>query len=730
MPPTSPSSPSANKPTALARGTASSTTTSKPQNETIQVQPSSPSKPKKKVAVNTGGNPVQKLMHLAIYEYRLASVICFLCFALRTGLILLSSIYYYVVEQFYLEQNFTTLARNNFPLFSLLLMAAFLIFYLFFAVFAVPYYQKSKPAEIYATRFMREHYVKFLPNSFHAGPRPPIWCFHPLLQFLPWMLQNGIHGKYFQPAREVHYVRSFDLENKELDENGEERTEGDGVKRNMAHNLKIVVIPPFAAGTKETGGINTGGAAADRNQHSSSSSRSSRTKPTLTLPDSAPIVFILPGLACDAEDLPGIHQILYANHRGYRVVVLERRGQGQGLLESPRFNIFGDVFDLEIAFNHVVNNVLPDKTVEKFCIGISAGSALLVTAMGKFDRRRRELEAVMQKNAGALQVQPQDVEQRSGLSSLGESRGNKGNTNRSITSFDSAASLVSTATGSSFNSGDVHGSSSASSSTSSSSNISSRSKSQLKMGRGSPAVLIPNETAKNLNFVKPIPPPKFDAGCALYPGFDIAPGGCLTQCSPLFDSILVNGVQSYFLIRNEKILREFDNEAYEEAINANSFEEIVDAMCVFAGYKSGREKFDENENPVRFFPDITETPILTVIGEDDPISNVKNFKTIKRGSLHENFCDEKTKWKIKDSGFGKTNKEHIETSEDVQENPWIVVVAQSGSHCPMLDGMFWPFRKETKGLACWSDKAVFDFFDRRREVLKEEERGRQENAKR
>eukprot|EP00392_Amoebophrya_sp_AT5.2_P001718 g1720.t1 len=111
------------------------------------------------------------------------------------------------------------------------------------------------------------------------------------------------------------------------------------------------------------------------------------------LPDTAPVVFLCPGLACDAADLPGIHTILYAVlARGYRCITMERRGQGATLLESARFNVFGDTEDFEAVYHHVCENLLPDPAVPKFCVGISAGSALVVNGMGQFDRRKAAMQ--------------------------------------------------------------------------------------------------------------------------------------------------------------------------------------------------------------------------------------------------------------------------------------------------------------------------------------------------
>jgi len=216
--------------------------------------------------------------------------------------------------------------------------------------------------------------------------------------------------------------------------------------------------------------------------------------------------------------MPGQHTARYALGRGYRCAIIERRGQWQAL-KAARFNIFGDADDLEAAVKKL-RSLFPSAPL--FLAGISAGSALVVSGLGKFDARRR---------AG-----------------------------------DASA-------------------------------------------------------------------PSFLAAGDLYPGFDIAPGGCMMRVKPPFGSILLSSMKGFFLQPNEEVLRGYDSGAFDAAMAAKTCDEFMDAIATFAGYPSGREVFDVYENPVRFVESV-DTPLLILLSEDDPISIKENFTSVERGSLH------------------------------------------------------------------------------------------------
>jgi len=103
------------------------------------------------------------------------------------------------------------------------------------------------------------------------------------------------------------------------------------------------------------------------------------------LGNGAPAIVVEPGLTCSAQDIPGSSFIRQAVSRGFRVVVVERRGHAAPL-ESPRWNLFGDAEDAEQAYR-VIRSMLPSAPL--FWIGISSGSKLIIEGLGKFDERRK-----------------------------------------------------------------------------------------------------------------------------------------------------------------------------------------------------------------------------------------------------------------------------------------------------------------------------------------------------
>lgn len=84
---------------------------------------------------------------------------------------------------------------------------------------------------------------------------------------------------------------------------------------------------------------------------------------------SSPIILFQPGLRCHSNDL-------------------HRRGLIQPL-KNPRLNIFGDVDDLEQVY-HFIKRELVTQDTPFFLHGISAGTAVTVSALSKWDRRRVE----------------------------------------------------------------------------------------------------------------------------------------------------------------------------------------------------------------------------------------------------------------------------------------------------------------------------------------------------
>lgn len=94
------------------------------------------------------------------------------------------------------------------------------------------------------------------------------------------------------------------------------------------------------------------------------------------LPEDAPIIVIVPGLANTKESLPG-HSLYGALlERPWRVVVFEKRGvgHGKGNLQAPVFHLFGHPSDLHQAVLHIRKR-FPKATLH--FVSFSAGNGLL-----------------------------------------------------------------------------------------------------------------------------------------------------------------------------------------------------------------------------------------------------------------------------------------------------------------------------------------------------------------
>ena len=179
-------------------------------------------------------------------------------------------------------------------------------------------------------------------------PLPPFWAFGSHAQFFPWLIYNVVSELLGPLAFEVQHVRVRGLVDKS-------KPEGDA---NLRRVEDIVLVNYFPAVTGSD---------------------------TLQLPLDSPAIFIDPGLTCTAQDVPGSSFLRLAVSRGFRVVVMERRGHGRPLA-SPRFNLFGDSDDFEQVYDHV-RKQLP--LAPFFWIGFSSGSKLVIEGLGKFDERRK-----------------------------------------------------------------------------------------------------------------------------------------------------------------------------------------------------------------------------------------------------------------------------------------------------------------------------------------------------
>merc|ERR1711981_823717 len=97
------------------------------------------------------------------------------------------------------------------------------------------------------------------------------------------------------------------------------------------------------------------------------------------LPPDAPLVIFLHTITGSSSDTG--HYMRYAMRRGWRSCVFNRRGHGRVCLTSPTFNVMGDATDTKAQVDFVTAKY-PEASFLGM-VGISAGSGLLVTYLGK-----------------------------------------------------------------------------------------------------------------------------------------------------------------------------------------------------------------------------------------------------------------------------------------------------------------------------------------------------------
>ncbi|KAL3792772.1 hypothetical protein ACHAWO_002377 [Cyclotella atomus] len=181
--------------------------------------------------------------------------------------------------------------------------------------------------------------------SIKQGPSPPLLLRNRHIQFIPWLIQNEIHRMQGIPYQRVD-VEVSDCINKVQECNAV-----------MNDTVTLDIFPPFDS---EYQGFNK----------------------------SSPVILYAPGLSSHSQDLPGNSIVRKAYGVGFRSIVVNRRGHTPNQrLKSPRWNLFGDVDDLEQVYWFIKQNLVTNDTAF-FLHGISAGTAVTVTALSKWDRRR------------------------------------------------------------------------------------------------------------------------------------------------------------------------------------------------------------------------------------------------------------------------------------------------------------------------------------------------------
>ena len=301
--------------------------------------------------------------------------------------------------------------------------------------------------------------------SIRRGPSPPLLLRNRHVQFIPWMIQNEIHRIQGIPYQRVHVdVSDCISKHKEC-------------HPTMNDTVTLDIFPPMMDSSQYSVGFNK----------------------------SSPVILYAPGLQSHSQDLPGNSIVRKAFGAGFRSIVVNRRGHTPNQrLKSPRWNLFGDVDDLEQVYWYIKRELVTNDTAF-FLHGISAGTAITVTALSKWDKRRV--------------VEPD---------------------------------------------------------------------------RPTPAIV---------------------ASLDLTPGYDISKVLLRERFLWPYNDLLMQGVKYHFVIRNEELLREYDNEAVDKLMSATSLQEFVDMGVVFAGYGNTTHYY-EDTNPINALKDIL-TPKLVLNAVDD-----------------------------------------------------------------------------------------------------------------
>jgi predicted alpha/beta-fold hydrolase len=190
--------------------------------------------------------------------------------------------------------------------------------------------------------------MRQMPSLLH-GPKPPLIFANRHLQFIPWLIQNELHRLEGIPYQRIHLQVTACLDKSQ----GTHNCIRDSL---MDDTITLDVFPPLNTTSSKF--------------HSGS-----------------PMIFFSPGLRCNSQDLPGNMIVRRAFGAGFRSIVVNRRGHTPDQpLQAPRWNLFGDVDDLEQVYWHIHDTFAAPHT-PYFLHGISSGTAVVVSALAEWDRR-------------------------------------------------------------------------------------------------------------------------------------------------------------------------------------------------------------------------------------------------------------------------------------------------------------------------------------------------------
>ena len=247
---------------------------------------------------------------------------------------------------------------------------------------------------IHGTDYDKLHEIFQRVPKLLQGPKVPWFSLisNRHLQFLPWLLQNELHLRYYPIPYQTVNVNVTDC----LD-----KTIPNCVPHPLMDDIiTLDIFPPLRDDIEQ-------GSNEEDNVEDES------TKWNQGFNSSSPIILFAPGLTCSSQDLPGTSIIRLAYKAGFRSIVVNRRGHARfatssdndddskkKLLTAPRFNILGDIDDMEQVYNFVKHHPMVDKDTPMFLYGVSAGTAITVSGLSKWDRQKRMLQEQRQQEQG------------------------------------------------------------------------------------------------------------------------------------------------------------------------------------------------------------------------------------------------------------------------------------------------------------------------------------------
>eukprot|EP00549_Striatella_unipunctata_P001205 CAMPEP_0118682092 /NCGR_PEP_ID=MMETSP0800-20121206/5302_1 /TAXON_ID=210618 ORGANISM="Striatella unipunctata, Strain CCMP2910" /NCGR_SAMPLE_ID=MMETSP0800 /ASSEMBLY_ACC=CAM_ASM_000638 /LENGTH=542 /DNA_ID=CAMNT_0006578461 /DNA_START=1488 /DNA_END=3116 /DNA_ORIENTATION=+ len=205
------------------------------------------------------------------------------------------------------------------------------------------------------------------------GPSPPLFMTNGHVQFVPWLIQNEIHKGGIPFERIDMNVTGciYKLPNCTH-------------SPLMTDTISLDIFPSLDY---------------DNNNDDNNNIKFNR---------SSPVILLAPGLRCYSQDLPGNTFIRLAYSKGFRSIVVNRRGHTPNRkLKAPRWNLLGDFFDMDQVYWHVKTELLQNNDAPMFLWGISSGSAVVIAGLSEWDRRyEKEGDTTAPRFVAAAAVSP------------------------------------------------------------------------------------------------------------------------------------------------------------------------------------------------------------------------------------------------------------------------------------------------------------------------------------